>query len=798
MRIPLDYYRILGLPIQATAEQLQQAHRDRALQLPRREYSEGAIAARKQLLDEAYSVLSDAEQRRAYDAKFLASAYDTQESGAPKGIRLTDADPTLDPYAPSIDIHDSQLVGALLILLELGEYELVLEQGRGFLARHANHQGYAPQEDANRGDIVLTVALASLELGRERWHQGQYEAAAAALSAGQDLLQREGVVPSIRQEMQADLYKLRPYRILELLSLPEQNQLERRQGLSLLQEMLNDRSGIDGSGNDQSGLHVDDFLRFIQQLRGYLTAAEQQALFEGEAQRPSAVATYLAVYAQLARGFAYRQPALIRRAKHMLMRLSNRQDVHLEQAVCALLLGQTEEANRALELSQEQESISFIRENSRESPDLLPGLCLYSERWLQNEVFPHFRDLAQQQASLKEYFADQQVQAYLEELPSEPEVIRSREQMSAPTLSRGSSADYASNGSTNGTYNRQYNETRDRTDTVNPTSRTATIEPNRPLVPPAAEVGALPTAERVAQLSPEGRLTSNAPQGGNRRPVPPPPLERRNPDGLRLTPSHGSGGASPKLDRLLFLIAVGVLGLSLVFFLLSRIANALFGGPSLQGDQLAISLIEPPVAIPDPATESPAASTDPNAPLSADAARTVVDGWLAAKRASMGEGHDTSRLSTVLADPFLSQRMAAAEDARITGTTQTYRHSLLEVQVLPSTSQNADQAQVKALVVESLDGESERLDVTYQMVRQNGQWRISSIADLQVAPDTGATTAPGNSDSGAGTGADAMTTPSEGEGFANPSGAPSNGIPPTAPGQPTSPDLSEPVGSSPQ
>ncbi|MEL6762276.1 MAG: J domain-containing protein, partial [Cyanobacteria bacterium J06607_6] len=47
MRIPLDHYRILGLPIQATTEQLKQAHRDRTLQLPRREYSEIAIESRK-------------------------------------------------------------------------------------------------------------------------------------------------------------------------------------------------------------------------------------------------------------------------------------------------------------------------------------------------------------------------------------------------------------------------------------------------------------------------------------------------------------------------------------------------------------------------------------------------------------------------------------------------------------------------------------------------------------------------------------------------------------------------------
>jgi len=66
-------------------------------------------------------------------------------------------------------------------------------------------------------------------------------------------------------------------------------------------------------------LSLDDFLlRFIQQLRSYLTAAEQQSLFEAES--PSAVATYLAVYALIARGFAQRLPALIRQARLLLMR----------------------------------------------------------------------------------------------------------------------------------------------------------------------------------------------------------------------------------------------------------------------------------------------------------------------------------------------------------------------------------------------------------------------------------------------------------------------------------------------
>jgi len=53
VRIPLDYYRILGLPLAASHEQLQQAYSDRTVQLPRREYSDAAIIARKQIIEEA-------------------------------------------------------------------------------------------------------------------------------------------------------------------------------------------------------------------------------------------------------------------------------------------------------------------------------------------------------------------------------------------------------------------------------------------------------------------------------------------------------------------------------------------------------------------------------------------------------------------------------------------------------------------------------------------------------------------------------------------------------------------------
>ena len=311
-------------------------------------------------------------------------------------------------------------MGALAILVELGEYDLVLKLGRPHLSGRLPETP-ALSDPVFRSDIVLTVAVAYLEMGREQWQQRQYENAASSLEAGQALLLREGLFPQVRGEMQNDLQKLRPYRILELLALPLEEESLRQRGLQLLREMLQERGGLDGSQDDGSGLDVNDFLRFIQQLRQYTTAAEQQSLFELEARRPSAVATYLAVYALIGRGFAQRQPGLIYRAKLLLVQLGRRQDVHLEQAVCALLLGQTEQATQALELSQEEEPIRFIQEQSQGSPDLLPGLCLYGERWLQDEVFPHFRDLNNLTASLKDYFADPRVQTHLENLPPESE-----------------------------------------------------------------------------------------------------------------------------------------------------------------------------------------------------------------------------------------------------------------------------------------------------------------------------------------------------------------------------------------
>ena len=628
MQIPLDYYRILGLPMQATAEQLEQAHRDRTLQLPRREYSEFAIQSRK------------------------------------------------------------QLIGALLILLELGEYELVIRLGRPFLSSGANQLAASSQEALS--DIVLTVGLACLELGREQWQQHQYENAAESLETGQELMIRENLFADMQADIQADLDKLKPYRILELVARPLADKSARKQGIDLLKSMLEARGGIDGANDDASGLSVEDFLRFVQQLRSYLTSAEQQDIFEVEVHRPSSVGIYLSVYALLARGFARHQPSLVRQAKHRLSLLTERQDVYLEQAVCAVLLGQTEEATYALERSHEREPLMFIKGNSEGAPDLLPGLCLYTERWLQRDVFPFFRDLDQSSATLKDYFANEQVQAYLEAIPPDD------------TAPRRFGSDYP-RGAYTGT---EQSFGTAGLGTAVPAGETAAVN-IRPTY----------TAEQISSLSPDGQLDE----------------QLSATVGLDDPPVKSRRRSSPKWGRLALVLLLGLLGLGLLGLRMAQLLSWVGGlvcGPRLEGDPLDIDAARPAIEL--PAEDSQAAASDDVEVIAED----VIQSWYAAKGEAMGPSWDVSALEEVLVEPALSQWVNRVESNQRDGVHVEYEQS---IQNLSAEAVGEDQITVTADVEETAsayqfgvlsDGASfqDRLTVEYNLQKQeDDRWMIESF-----------------------------------------------------------------------
>jgi hypothetical protein len=720
VRIPLDYYRILGLPILATADQIKQAYRDRTLQLPRQEFSTQAVASRKGLLKQAHELLVDDEKRRDYDARFLATTYEANGGAEP---------PVESPPTSDIEIEESQLVGGLVLLQELGEYESVLRLGRPYLSptNTAIKDARLGEPQAALADIVLAIALACLELGREEWQQGHYDNAAEALETGQELLMREGLFPAVRAEVQADLYKLRPYRILALLSDPDEEADDRQRGLVMLRDMLNDRQGIDGNGIDQSGLGVDDFLRFIQQLRDYMTVDEQQVLFEAESRRPSAVATYLSVYALMAKGFARQEPALIRRAKAILARLGSRQDVYLEQSICSLLLGQPDAAAKALERSQEYEPLAFIRDNSQDASDLLPGLCLYTERWMQEEVFPHFRDLKQYTASLKDYFANPQVQEYLEELPLEAEV---------PAPSWRESPAEATNWrrSTNGEV---------------PADRAADVWMSDRSEPAGAlDPAVLATAGGAAALGgtvAAGWLRSDGEAAGPIadpaddlavKPVPRKGRRRRiQPiDGREERDAVGGSAVATKprprpvednedSDRLGWLLPLfGVIGLLVLGYGLMQMLKprqpAIVANPSPP-----VLTAATPIATPEKGVRGD---------MNDATAKRLLQFWFDAKKAAFGPGHDASKLTEILTEPRLSSWRSESEGAKAENLTIAYDHQM-EVKSVEVSPTSPDQATLSAAVVEKrtytkngapLEERTDDLLLTYTLVREAGQWRI--------------------------------------------------------------------------
>ena len=751
MFIPLDYYRILGVPIQATQEQLRLSYQDRSLQLPRREYSAPAIEARKQLIDEAYAILSDPHKRERYDADFLRNTYEPETNDE----EAREADAIAPQPAPSIEIDDSQLVGALLILQELGEYEAVLQLAVSFLPEDALGRDEtfdaiaasdlelpkpleeAPPLDATRSDAILTVALARLELGREQWQQGHYEKAASSLEAGQTLLLREGLFPQIRGEMQADLYKLRPYRILENVAQPERKLAERSRGIQLLRDMLQERGGMDGTQDDRSGMNIDDFLRFVQQLRKHLKASEQQTLFEAEARRPSAVAAYLSVYAAIARGFARRKPALIVRADRTLAQLGRRQDVHLERAICAMLLGQPEQANRFLELSQEEETIAFIRHRSQDAPDLLPGLCLYAERWLQEEVLPHFRDLVGADASLKDYFAEPQVQAYLEALSEEPDPNNEWLVVPAyqPVRTSGEEDVLSSPALV------AYEESAARSAASTTISRTA-----------------LENLRHANGAGTNGNGRNGNHNGRNGTYLQPPavplaaparenPFERVAPPGSKIPASKSiarrkrTRKPNLKLFRLVAAIAAALLALFLLFWVLKKVVNfavqAMQGSPAaLSGDRVRLRLDESLVRLPQPRSTR---SLEPAraGKLTPESAASTLQSWYRIKAEALGKEHRIERLQEILVDPALSQWRQIAEYERAAGTYREYQHRSLAVSDIQERREGSDRAIVNVRVREVSRSFSESdnspisrtdspLQIRYEFVLQDGKWRLQT------------------------------------------------------------------------
>ncbi|MEG3437626.1 IMS domain-containing protein [Pannus brasiliensis CCIBt3594] len=734
MRIPLDYYRILGVPCQATDEQIEQAHEDRQRQFPHQEYSESAIAQRNELVEEAYRMLADVENRRSYDERFFDEISPNRVAPSEETPDRSDGLPA--PRTPGLDIETGRLAGALSILQELGEYELASRLGEESLDEESLF--------SDRNDILLTIVLAYRELSRERWQDKEYESASEYLEKALALLNEENLFPALVREIDRDFYRLRPYRILELLSRELARTAERSRGLVLLSEMLDDRRGIDGGGDDRSGLGIDDFLRFLQQLRVHLTLEEQQRVFEREARRPSAVGEYLLVYVSIARGFARQDPDSILAAIESLDDLQKHQDVSLERAVCALLLGRVDLSTTILKKSQEKETLKYIEERSPDPDDLLPGLCDYGELWLRTEVFSRFRDLVDRPVSLKDYFADEGVQIYLEELSKFPNkksasdhITRSADTLESevtiitpqPEPDRSSLRGVSIMSESAYSYPEPRKPTRART---RQSSSLATLKN----LPPDRDETSSSTGSGRGSLVVTAAYRQPPATGSRRRPGMERPTGRRAIEGRPAVP-----GAVPRrrktrrgklrLDRVAILVA-GALGtLGAIGFGVKALVDSRSPLAALTGEQLAIELNAPVLEI--PSLEARASEPVATAGLTKETAAEVIRAWLAAKAEAFGQGHKTAKLNEILVDPALKtwgDRASALKGNQY----WKYEHQI-EVRSVLINPKNDKLATVEAKVSEKARymannkeiasrSYDDTLNIRYELVRQGDKWRI--------------------------------------------------------------------------
>lgn len=758
MQTPLDRYRILGIPYQATSEQIQQAYRDRQQQQPIGGYSPSALASREALLAATCQELTDPERRAAYDRTLSAA-------GAAAQGKATKRLPALPPtqleavlarecrrrQGPTLEIPSEQFLGALLLLVEMGEYALVQEIARACF----QDEGALEQLQIPRSDLALVAALASRERGRELWQRRHYRQAAAQLEMARQLAETEAIGTMVRQEVGDDLCRLRPYEIWELLTTPKRTEATTERALTLLDTMLDARGGMDGtSALDGSGLSATEFLRFIQQLRPYLDAEEQFRLFERESRRPSGTAACLLAYTQIARGFVGFRPEFLLEAASILEKIGQRrphQDVQIEKAVCALLLGRTEAATEVLRQSRDRKALDAIYQASKGAPDLLPGLCEFAKQWLGAEVLPEFRDLSQRRVSLAEYFADRQVQAALDRLAEAPAMRQRRRQpQRRPATLREAEAEAMPMASG---YSQRFYPVREEggerstnaVATVAALSTAGTMQPGMAGMPGSS-----------------GGFSETAPVGGGGAGS---PSDRDEPRFVPFVPGKKRRRARQHgpLPRPVAATKVPVLGLPqqiLASWALAAVGAVgvaiavagIWGARTPQeeatvlreGEQLLVRLDAPPPILADVLVEAAVAEASPVAPNAKEAPAATLEKWLTAKAQAYGPESDVAALGSVLAGAPLAQHQQWAAELERQGGYREFAHEI-DPDTVRTLSQTDDRAVVEATVREVATERAHNtgnqagvvlyeanLRVRYELVAaESGSWKISGIQVLE-------------------------------------------------------------------
>ena len=392
--LPIDHFRLLGVSPAAAPEAILRRLESRCDSPPDQGFTHEALIQRADLLRRSADLLTDTADRAEYEAALL---------------RLSESHPN---GTVGLDLPTSSEVAGLILLWEAhGALEAFQ------LARQGLQPPQAPALGSGReADLTLLAALACRDAALEEQDQRRYESAAQLLIDGIQLQQRMGKLPDQQRLLEDDLQALTPFRILDLLSRDLGDQDAHQRGLTLLDELVVARGGLEAAvADDQPGsLSQDDFESFFHQIRRFLTVQEQIDLFRRWFEGGAADAGFLTVLALTAAGFSRRKPEFLEQARERMQTLANADLDPMPLLGCLdLLLGNVKDAERHFTLLRDPDLQAWFLNHPG---DRLAAQCEYCRAWLERDVLPGYRDVDASVADLDAWFADRDVQSYVDRL----------------------------------------------------------------------------------------------------------------------------------------------------------------------------------------------------------------------------------------------------------------------------------------------------------------------------------------------------------------------------------------------
>ena len=387
MELPLDHFRLIGVSPSATSEEILRAFQLRLDKTPDEGFTFEVLTHRSELLRFTADLLTDPESRRAYENLLLNGA-----SG--------------------LELSSSREVAGLILLWESGSPKEAFK-----IARKALQPPQTPALGSSReADLTLLAALTARDSAIQEQQLRSYSNAADFLQEGIQLLQRMGKLEEMRKDLEEDLISLLPYRILDLLSRDLNDMESHKKGLSMLENLIIKRGGLEGNNKSEYAnyLNQQEFERFFQQIKPYLTVQEQIDLFLELQKRGSLEAGFLAFLSLTAIGFSRRKPEKLFEARRILKRLNLSGLDSMPLIGCLdLLLADVDQASARF-FSSSDENLRDWLDNY--SGNKLEAICIFCKNWLENDVLVGYRDIELKEVDLDTWFEDREIQEFIETL----------------------------------------------------------------------------------------------------------------------------------------------------------------------------------------------------------------------------------------------------------------------------------------------------------------------------------------------------------------------------------------------